>query len=100
MDIKIKYNDEIDEFTWDLTLNMRMERYIKEHFYPAYTISILAPVYLVGGGVRDLTFCSKKSLTSKVGMNCVYLCLNNTKIHNIIKSVDKERKVICDGIRQ
>ena len=34
MDIKIKYNDEIDEFTWDLTLNMRIERYIKEHFYP------------------------------------------------------------------
>ena len=38
----------------------------------------------------DLTFCSKKSLTSKVGMNCVYLCLKNTKIHDITKSVDKE----------
>ena len=49
---------------------------------------------------KVLTFCSKKSLTSKVGMNCVYLCLNNNKIHNIIKSVDKERKVICDEIRQ
>ncbi len=54
MDIEIKYNDEVDEFSWDLNLNMRVERYIKEYFYPAYVISMLAPIYLVGGGIRDL----------------------------------------------
>lgn len=50
----IKYNDKDDEFIGDLTLQMRIERYIKEHFYPAKTISTLLPIYLVGGGIRDL----------------------------------------------
>lgn len=29
MNIEIKYNNEVDEFSWDLNLNMRVERYIK-----------------------------------------------------------------------
>ncbi len=36
----------------------RIDNYIKEHFYPAKVISVLMPVYLVGGGVRDI-MCSK-----------------------------------------
>ena len=40
--------------------------------------------------IKNLTFCSKKSLISKVGMNCVYLCLKNTKINDITKSIKKE----------
>ena len=54
MNINIKYNDKIDEFTCDLSLVMRLKNYINKHFYPAYTISTLAPIYLVGGAIRDL----------------------------------------------
>lgn len=54
MNIDIKYNDELDEFICDLSLTMRLERYINTHFYPAYAISTLAPIYLVGGAIRDL----------------------------------------------
>lgn len=54
MIIPIKYNDDLDEFTYDLTLQMRLENYIKNHFYPAYTISNLCHIYLLGGGIRDL----------------------------------------------
>ena len=50
----IKYNDKDDEFIDDLSLQMRIERYIKNHFYPAITISTLLPLYLIGGGIRDL----------------------------------------------
>ena len=31
MNIPIKYNDEIDEFTYDLSLQMRLENYIKKN---------------------------------------------------------------------
>lgn len=90
MDIKIKYNDELDEFTWDLTLNMRIERYIREHFYPAYTISILAPVYLVGGGVRDLVNAKKpKDLDFVVLGNNKDFILDVFKSYNIVPSYNK-----------
>ena len=59
MYIDIKYNKNIDEFTNDLTLQMRLENYIKHHFYPAYTISTLSPIYLVGGTIRDLIYAKK-----------------------------------------
>ena len=59
MNIDIKYNEELDEFTYDLSLVMRLENYIKAHFYPAYTISLLAPIYLVGGSIRDLIYAKK-----------------------------------------
>lgn len=59
MNISIKYNDVIDEFTNDLTLQMRIEKYIKNHFYPAYIIAKLCPVYLLGGGIRDLIYAKK-----------------------------------------
>ena len=59
MKIDIKYNNEIDEFTCDLSLQSRLKDYINNHFYPAYTISILAPIYLVGGGIRDLIYAKK-----------------------------------------
>ena len=59
MNIPIKYNDEIDEFTKDLTLQMRLENYIKSHFYVAYVISKLCPIYLLGGSIRDLIFAKK-----------------------------------------
>lgn len=54
MEICIKYNDEQDQFSEDLTLQMRLKKYIKRNFYPAYVISLLAPIYLVGGSIRDL----------------------------------------------
>lgn len=59
MNIPIKYNDIIDEFTDDLTLQMRLENYIKRHFFPAYTIAKLAPIYLMGGSIRDLIYAKK-----------------------------------------
>lgn len=52
--IDIKYNDKEDEFSYDLTIQMRISRYVKSRFYPAITISTLAPIYLVGGTIRDL----------------------------------------------
>lgn len=59
MKIPIKYNDIIDEFTNDLTLQMRLENYIKKYFYPAYVISKLCPIYLLGGAIRDLIYAKK-----------------------------------------
>lgn len=59
VNLDIKYNDELDEFTYDLSLVMRLRNYINNHFYPAYTISKLAPIYLVGGSIRDLMFAKK-----------------------------------------
>ena len=59
MNIPIKYNDTIDEFTNDLTLQMRLKNYIKKHFYPAYTISMLCPIYLLGGAIRDLIYAKQ-----------------------------------------
>ncbi len=59
MTVPIKYNDTIDEFTNDLTLQMRLENYIKNHFYPAYTLSMLCPIYLLGGAIRDLIYAKK-----------------------------------------
>lgn len=59
MNIDIKYNDDIDEFTCDLSLAMRLKNYINNHFYPAYTIATLAPIYLVGGAIRDLMYAKK-----------------------------------------
>ena len=54
MNIPIKYNDEIDEFTFDLTLQMRLEKYIKKHFDVGYAISNMCNIYLLGGAIRDL----------------------------------------------
>lgn len=59
MNIQIKYNNNLDEFTYDLSLQMRLKNYINKHFYPAYTISRLAPIYLVGGAIRDLMYAKK-----------------------------------------
>jgi len=59
MDIDIKYNKNLDEFTCDINLVMRLHNYVKNHFYPAYTISFLAPIYLVGGAIRDLMYAKK-----------------------------------------
>lgn len=38
MVLKIKYNETKDEFTNDLSLEMRIKRYIHKHFEIAYTI--------------------------------------------------------------
>ena len=54
MNIPIKYNNEIDEFTLDLTLQMRLEKYIKKHFDVGYAISNMCNIYLLGGAIRDL----------------------------------------------
>lgn len=59
MNINIKYNECIDEFTLDLSLQGRLKKYINHHFYPAYAISLLAPIYLVGGAIRDLIYARK-----------------------------------------
>ena len=39
MDLEIKYNDNADEFMRDINFQMRIQIYIENHFYPAYTIS-------------------------------------------------------------
>lgn len=36
MDLEIKYNDNDDEFISDINFQMRIQRYIENHFYPAY----------------------------------------------------------------
>ena len=59
MKIPIKYNDINDEFINDLTLQIRLENYIKRYFYPAYIISRLCPIYLLGGAIRDLIYEKK-----------------------------------------
>lgn len=59
MVIDIKYNEIEDQFTNDLTLEMRLSKYINNHFYPAYIISSLAPIYLLGGSIRDLILAKK-----------------------------------------
>ena len=56
MKIDIKYNENFDEFTNDLTLQMRVENYIRKHFLPVYAISAITPVYLLGGSIRDLIY--------------------------------------------
>jgi len=37
-------------------LEVCIHEYIKSHFPPAYQISEFAPIYLLGGGIRDLMF--------------------------------------------
>ena len=59
MNIDITYNNDIDEFTNDLTLQMRLENYIKNHFIIAYIISNICPIYLLGGAIRDLIYAKK-----------------------------------------
>lgn len=59
MNIDIKYNEHLDEFTYDLSLTMRLQKYINNHFAPAYTIAKLAPIYLVGGSIRSLIYAQK-----------------------------------------
>ena len=54
MNLEIKYNDNDDEFMQDIDFKMRIQRYIENHFYPAFTISRLSKIYLLGGGIRDL----------------------------------------------
>lgn len=54
MHIDIKYNQDLDEFTYDLSLEMRLKNYITKHFPLVYAIQTLAPIYLVGGSIRDL----------------------------------------------
>lgn len=54
MIIPIKYNDIEDEFILDLSLQMRLSKYVKNHFELAYFFADFAPVYLLGGGIRDL----------------------------------------------
>ena len=54
MIIPIKYNDLNEEFNYDLSLQMRLERYIKKNFPPAFIIGQLCPAYLLGGCIRDL----------------------------------------------
>ncbi len=54
MNIPIRYNDEIDEFTYDLSLQMRLENYIKKHFDIGFAISNMCNIYLLGWAIRNL----------------------------------------------
>lgn len=54
MEFNIKYNEKLDEFTSDLSLQMRIKNYIDHHFYPAFAIATMAHTFLVGGSIRDL----------------------------------------------
>lgn len=35
-------------------LEIQIQEYINKHFPPAYQISESVPIYLLGGGIRDL----------------------------------------------
>lgn len=59
MEVHLHYNKQEDEFSRDLSLGGRVRNYIKKNFYPAYAIAMLAPVYLVGGAIRDLLYAKK-----------------------------------------
>ena len=59
MEIHLEYNKQEDEFSLDLSLEGRLKNYIKKNFYPAYAIAQLAPVYLVGGAIRDLMYAKR-----------------------------------------
>lgn len=85
MNIAIKYNEELDEFTYDLSLESRLKNYINNHFYPAYAIAQLAPIYLVGGSIRDLMYAKKpKDMDFVVlGMEQVDWVLKVLKAYNI-----------------
>ena len=70
MNLEIKYNDKNDEFKQDIDFQMRIQRYIKNHFYPAYTISKHSNIYLLGGGIRDL-------LVAKIPKDLDFVVLGN-----------------------
>lgn len=54
MEFNIKYNEKLDEFTSDLSLQMRIKNYIEHHFYPVFAIATMAHTFLVGGSIGDL----------------------------------------------
>lgn len=56
MKIKMQHNN---EFKNNSTLESRLENYIKDKFPIAYIISKSAPVYLLGGAIRDLILAKK-----------------------------------------
>ena len=70
MDLEIKYNDNADEFMRDINFQMRIQIYIENHFYPAYTISKHSNIYLLGGGIRDL-------LVAKIPNDLDFVVLGN-----------------------
>ncbi len=91
MNIPIEYNNKIDEFSKDLTLQMRLENYIKKHFDIAYIISNYCQIYLLGGAIRDLIYANKPKdmdfvILGKENMDFV---LNIFKIYNIDYSINK-----------
>lgn len=45
MKLEIKYSDNVDEFKQDIDFQTRIQRYINNHFYPAYTISKHSNIY-------------------------------------------------------
>lgn len=54
MNISIYFPTVKNEFFDDLSLEDRIQKYLFRHCPFLYTISSLAPIYLVGGGIRDL----------------------------------------------
>ncbi len=59
MEYDLKYNEQPDEFAIDLTIQSRLRKYVNKHFYPAFAISMLCPIYLMGGAIRDLLMAKK-----------------------------------------
>ena len=59
MEYDLKYNEQPDEFASDLTIQSRLRKYVNKHFYPAFAISMLCPIYLMGGAIRDLLMAKK-----------------------------------------
>ena len=82
MNIRIKYNVIEDEFTKDLSLQMRIERYIKNHFYPIIAIANLVPTYLVGGSIRDL-------IMAKHPKDLDFVVIGNQNESIVLKLLDK-----------
>ena len=46
-------------FSYDLSLEMRIKNYINHHFPIVYSITSIAPIFLIEGEIRDLILANK-----------------------------------------
>lgn len=74
--IKVKYNNE--------TLEKKLENYIKNNFGVVYEIASFAPVYLLGGAIRDL-------IMSKEPKDLDFIVLGMEYLKNILEVLNKHK---------
>ena len=79
MKIKIQHNNKFENNT---TLESRLENYIKDKFPIAYIISKSAPIYLLGGAIRDL-------ILAKESKDLDFIVLGNEYSNSILEIFQK-----------